>query len=121
MEATVRKCFRVVGAAIAALTGMVGPALAQWHGPPGPYAWPHHVIPPVELMLVYPLIVPAPAPGVVYVPAAPLQAVPASDPFVDQLGRYCREYQANTVVNGRAQASYGTACRMPDGQWRIVG
>lgn len=35
-------------------------------------------------------------------------------------GQYCREYQATAVVGGRQQQTYGTACRMPDGQWRIV-
>lgn len=35
-------------------------------------------------------------------------------------GRYCREYQAMAVVGGRQQQTYGTACRMPDGQWQIV-
>lgn len=35
--------------------------------------------------------------------------------------QYCREYQTTVVVGGRAQSGYGTACREPDGSWRIVG
>jgi surface antigen len=33
---------------------------------------------------------------------------------------YCREYQQTIVVGGRYQDSYGTACRQPDGSWRLV-
>lgn len=35
-------------------------------------------------------------------------------------GRYCREYQAVATVGSRAQETYGTACRQPDGSWEIV-
>lgn len=35
-------------------------------------------------------------------------------------GRYCREYTATTVIGGRQQQSYGTACMQPDGNWQIV-
>jgi len=34
-------------------------------------------------------------------------------------GQYCREYQQDIVVGGETQKSYGTACRQPDGSWRI--
>jgi hypothetical protein len=33
---------------------------------------------------------------------------------------YCREYQRDVVVGGQRQESYGTACRQPDGAWKIV-
>lgn len=33
---------------------------------------------------------------------------------------YCREYQRNVTVGNRIQESYGTACRQPDGAWKIV-
>jgi surface antigen len=36
-------------------------------------------------------------------------------------GQYCREYETTIVVGGRAQSGYGTACRQPDGSWRIAG
>ncbi len=35
-------------------------------------------------------------------------------------GQYCREYQQTVTIDGRPQKSYGTACRRPDGSWRIV-
>ncbi|HLF59510.1 MAG TPA: RT0821/Lpp0805 family surface protein [Alphaproteobacteria bacterium] len=38
----------------------------------------------------------------------------------DQAGAYCREYQQTVVVGGQSQQAYGTACRQPDGSWKIV-
>ncbi len=35
-------------------------------------------------------------------------------------GQYCREYQAMAVIGGRAQETFGTACRTDDGSWRIM-
>jgi surface antigen len=35
-------------------------------------------------------------------------------------GTYCREYQQTIMIGGQAHQSYGTACRQPDGQWKIV-
>ena len=35
-------------------------------------------------------------------------------------GMYCREYQAKATVGGRVQETYGTACRMPDGSWKLM-
>ncbi len=35
-------------------------------------------------------------------------------------GEYCREYQTTVNVGGEVQSAYGTACRQPDGSWRIV-
>jgi surface antigen len=37
-----------------------------------------------------------------------------------QSGEYCREYQTEITVGGKVQQAYGTACRQPDGQWKIV-
>lgn len=34
-------------------------------------------------------------------------------------GTYCREYQQEIIVAGERQQSYGTACRQPDGSWKI--
>jgi surface antigen len=34
-------------------------------------------------------------------------------------GQYCREYQQEITVGGEKHASYGTACRQPDGTWKI--
>lgn len=35
-------------------------------------------------------------------------------------GEYCREYQTEVTVGGKVQKAYGTACRQPDGQWKII-
>lgn len=35
-------------------------------------------------------------------------------------GSYCREYSQTINVGGRNQQGYGTACRQPDGSWKIV-
>ena len=35
-------------------------------------------------------------------------------------GQYCREYQTTIVVNGRPESAHGTACREPDGSWRVA-
>jgi surface antigen len=35
-------------------------------------------------------------------------------------GQPCREYQTQVVIDGRTQNAYGTACRQPDGSWRVV-
>jgi surface antigen len=35
-------------------------------------------------------------------------------------GSYCREFQHGATVGGRTEWVYGTACRTPDGQWRVV-
>ncbi len=35
-------------------------------------------------------------------------------------GSYCREYQQTVTIQGKQERAYGTACRQPDGSWRIV-
>ncbi len=35
-------------------------------------------------------------------------------------GAYCREYQQTITVGGRTEEAYGTACRQPDGTWKVV-
>jgi surface antigen len=51
--------------------------------------------------------------GVVY-DVTPTETYRAGD------DRYCREYQADAQVGGRAERVYGTACRQPDGSWELV-
>lgn len=34
-------------------------------------------------------------------------------------GQYCREFQQTVTVQGESQQAYGTACRQPDGSWKI--
>ncbi|WP_298728730.1 RT0821/Lpp0805 family surface protein [uncultured Ferrovibrio sp.] len=35
-------------------------------------------------------------------------------------GEYCREFQQTVTVNNKTEQAYGTACRQPDGSWKIV-
>jgi len=35
-------------------------------------------------------------------------------------GEYCREFQQTITVAGQQQQGYGTACRQPDGSWKVV-
>jgi len=35
-------------------------------------------------------------------------------------GQYCREYQQTVTIGGKTETMYGTACRQPDGSWKIV-
>jgi surface antigen len=35
-------------------------------------------------------------------------------------GTYCREYQQTVTIDGKPQQSHGTACRQPDGSWKIA-
>ena len=37
-----------------------------------------------------------------------------------QGNRYCREYTTTATVAGKQQQVYGTACRQPDGTWKMV-
>jgi surface antigen len=39
--------------------------------------------------------------------------------FQKSSGEYCREYTQTITVGGKKQDAYGTACRQPDGSWRI--
>jgi surface antigen len=40
--------------------------------------------------------------------------------FQTDSGNLCREFQQTITVGGRSERAYGTACRQPDGSWRIV-
>jgi len=35
-------------------------------------------------------------------------------------GEFCREYQQTVTIGGKTESAYGTACRQPDGSWKIV-
>jgi hypothetical protein len=58
---------------------------------------------------------PAPVPSIV-LGSRPgtLAAVPANG------SAYCREFHETTTIGGVPQDTYGTACRQPDGSWRIM-
>lgn len=34
---------------------------------------------------------------------------------------YCREFQSDVVIGGKNEKAYGTACRQPDGSWKVQG
>lgn len=40
--------------------------------------------------------------------------------FQSNDGTYCREYNQTIVVQGKPTQGYGTACRQPDGSWKII-
>lgn len=35
-------------------------------------------------------------------------------------GDYCREFQQSVTVGGKTEQAFGTACRQPDGSWKVV-
>ena len=39
--------------------------------------------------------------------------------FQDGTGTYCREFWQTITVAGEKQQGYGTACRQPDGSWKL--
>jgi surface antigen len=45
---------------------------------------------------------------------------PVREGRIPATGEYCREYQQTVRVGGQTQNAYGTACRQPDGSWRVV-
>ena len=47
-------------------------------------------------------------------------AVTPKETYQDREGRYCREYTMDAQVGDQTQQVYGTACRQPDGSWRMV-
>ncbi|MEW6718943.1 MAG: RT0821/Lpp0805 family surface protein [Thermodesulfobacteriota bacterium] len=40
--------------------------------------------------------------------------------YKTEQGEYCREYQQTVLIGGEERQAYGTACRQPDGTWKIV-
>jgi hypothetical protein len=81
----------------------------------------------LPLLIGPPPLYPLPPPPVYYAPPPvyyyppPVRLVPSAPPAT-ALGQAsgCREYQTTTTIDGRPQRSYGTACRQPDGTWRIM-
>jgi len=43
-----------------------------------------------------------------------------SAPYQSDNGQYCREYSQTISVGGKNEQAYGTACRQPDGNWKVV-
>jgi surface antigen len=46
--------------------------------------------------------------------------VTPTDTYQRSDGRYCREFSHTIYVGGEPEQAYGTACRQPDGSWKIV-
>ncbi len=42
------------------------------------------------------------------------------EPFQNKSNQYCREFQQTVTIGGKEQTAYGTACRQPDGSWKII-
>ncbi len=80
------------------------PGPAYYYPPPPVVAYP----PPPAPVYYAPAPSYAPPPATAY---APPPAAPQGD---------CREYQSTTTIAGQPQNVVGTACRQPDGTWRIV-
>ena len=40
--------------------------------------------------------------------------------YQTQSGQYCREFTQTIQVGGKKEQGYGTACRQPDGTWKII-
>lgn len=40
--------------------------------------------------------------------------------YQSQNGEYCREYEQTVTIGDETQTAYGSACRQPDGKWRLV-
>ncbi len=40
--------------------------------------------------------------------------------YTNKTDQYCREYQQTITVGGKTETAYGTACRQPDGSWKIT-
>jgi surface antigen len=34
-------------------------------------------------------------------------------------GTYCREFQTDVVIDNKSEKAHGTACRQPDGSWKV--
>ncbi|AWJ86683.1 hypothetical protein TSH58p_24780 (plasmid) [Azospirillum sp. TSH58] len=100
------------------------PPHRHFHGyPPPVYGPPVYVVPaPPPVVYVQPAPVPAPPPAVVFTePApAPIAATPTGPAYMARNGQLCREYQTTVMIGGLAQPGYGTACRQPDGSWRVT-
>jgi hypothetical protein len=82
--------------------------------PPVYYAPPPVVVVPAPTATVAP-VTPAPTASVTPAPTASVTPAPAGSPDAQ-----CQDYQTTTTVNGQPQASHGTACRQPDGTWKII-
>ncbi|MBT3991403.1 MAG: glycine zipper 2TM domain-containing protein [Rhodospirillaceae bacterium] len=48
------------------------------------------------------------------------RVTPTNTERVASSGEYCREYEHEITVDGRKEIVKGTACRQPNGSWRVI-
>lgn len=60
------------------------------------------------------------APQPVYNVAPPPEVTIMPNVVSNAPGDYCREYQGHARINGVDRPTYGTACRQPDGSWKLI-
>ena len=39
--------------------------------------------------------------------------------YQNSAGQYCREFEQTVTIGGKTEKAHGTACRQPDGSWRV--
>ncbi len=44
---------------------------------------------------------------------------PVNDGYTNT-GQYCRQFRSTVTIDGRLEEATGTACRQPDGTWKVV-
>jgi hypothetical protein len=100
-----------------AVVAMFAIAAPAWADP-----WKHRGGPPWAVYDDYPTVIvvqpTVPDEVVVELPPPPPGAR-YGQPYRDDDGRYCREYQTTAKIEGRRQRLYGTTCLQPDGSWRF--
>ena len=47
------------------------------------------------------------------------QVVAVRDGTDARSGAYCREFQETVTIGGKPEQAFGTACRQPDGTWKV--
>jgi hypothetical protein len=83
-----------------------------FYPPPAVYAPPPYYYPPPPAMYA-----PPPAP---YPPPPPPAALPAPPSSAPAARQDCREIRTKATIDGKPQEIFGTACRQPDGRWRLT-
>ncbi|MBL4692987.1 MAG: hypothetical protein JKY92_06625, partial [Magnetovibrio sp.] len=47
--------------------------------------------------------------------------VTAAETYKNEDGENCRNFETTAEVEGEDHTTSGTACRLPDGQWKVMG
>jgi hypothetical protein len=97
--------------------GYYPPPYYYGYGSPGAYYSPPYPPPAGPAPSAYTPQSAYPAPSTATPGAAAAITYTNKPAFTNAAGQPCRQYMANA---GSGQPVYGTACRMADGQWRVV-